>query len=136
MWCSIFQKNIMEIEEHKKYYIYDCRKQDYTCLICSFASGEGLDPEEPEPDMPPNHTTGIRRVIGGKIYDTSKAEHLCDIPFLSGYRRRLYKTSKGDYFIADEEQIINIVQEDKVKEILSVENVDSYKMVFGDIEEG
>lgn len=126
----------MEIEEHKKYYIYDCRKQDYTCPICLFASGEGPDPEEPEPDIPSNTTTGIRRIMGGKVYDTSKAEPLCDIPFLSGYRQRLYKTVKGDYFIADKEQIINIVQEDVAREILSVENIDSYKMVFGEIEEG
>ena len=51
----------------------------------------------------------MRKIIGGKVYDTDKASLVCDISPIGLYQgdfayedTSLYKTSKGTFFIAGE----------------------------------
>lgn len=51
----------------------------------------------------------MKQVIGGKIYDTSKAIRVCEVPSSTQSRRdfrwhetNLYRTVKGSFFVAGE----------------------------------
>lgn len=80
----------------------------------------------------------MKKVIGGKVYDTETAELV-----YSGYfgtlrqRRDYYKTKKGTFFVHYVTvNKIELVSEEFMMELLAEYDVDKYIELFGAIEEG
>jgi hypothetical protein len=50
----------------------------------------------------------MQKVIDGKVYDTSKAKYVCEVPStqnrgdLGWHETQLYRTAKGRFFVAGE----------------------------------
>lgn len=104
----------------------------------------------------------MRYLLNNKIYDTEKAEkimtyiktvpqknRLLNLTIYPRYRHTLYKTAKGQFFVHIGEYIqashvahndkdyIELLTEEEVKEILNQLNeIDKYKELFDDLEEG
>lgn len=91
------------------------------------------DPEEKE--------NVVRAVIGNKLYDTSKAQKICDItvpimelpniPCFDGFGKRVsvYK-GNAEYFV-EGYSVITPVDEQWVKKCLGKKNVEKYIELFG-----
>lgn len=88
-----------------------------------------------------------RRIIGRKLYDTSKAKRICDIVLsccdIPGYNSPIINLG-GEYVVIYKgvnewfiEYLCSIepVTEDWVKSILGERNVDKYIELFGEVEE-
>lgn len=104
----------------------------------------------------------MRYLLNNKIYDTEKAEKimtyiktvpqknsLLNLTTYPRYRHTLYKTAKGQFVVHIGEYIqashvayndkdyIELLTEEEVKEILNQLNeIDKYKELFDDLEEG
>lgn len=80
----------------------------------------------------------VRKIINGKLYDTSKAKRIYlsvryNIVIGRDIRREYYVTDKGNYFsVVDRD--ISIVSEEQIKEVLS-SYPDIYQKYFGKVEE-
>lgn len=103
----------------------------------------------------------MRYLLNNKIYDTEKSqkiityiksvphEGLFNLTVYPRYRHTLYKTTKGQFFVHIGEYVkqsavvysdkdyIELLSEEEVKEILNQLNeIDKYKELFDDLEEG
>lgn len=89
----------------------------------------------------------IRRIINGKLYDTSKAKNICNVILshnvipnynfpifsLGGENVSIYK-GNNEWFI-EYFCFIEPVTEDWIKEIIGRRNPDKYIELFGEVEE-
>lgn len=80
----------------------------------------------------------IRKIIDGKLYDTSKAERVYlsvhyNIVIGRDIRREYYVTDKGNYFSVINGDI-STEREEQIKEVLST-CPDIYQKYFGKVEE-
>lgn len=103
----------------------------------------------------------MRYLINNKIYDTEKSikiktfikpiihKSLFGLYTYPIYQHTLYKTKNGQFFVHigkyvgngnisySDEDYIELYSEDKVKEVLNaINDIDTYKKLFGEIEEG
>lgn len=94
----------------------------------------------------------MKAIIDNKLYDTEKAKKviefrrsgtktvdcwgtLMNLPYRHDIT--LYKTAKGNYFEVDEDdKVIQVVTEERVKKILTDIDPDLYIKLFGEVEEG
>lgn len=98
----------------------------------------------------------MKKIIDNKLYDTDNAEMQFEFKKMypnfinmfsnicTYYECKLYKTSKGNYFITgveigdeiDKKEIFKIVSEEEVKSLSMEYSVDKYIELFGEVEEG
>lgn len=98
----------------------------------------------------------MKKIIDNKLYDTDNAEMQFefkrvypDFTYAFSFNRtyydcKLYKTSKGNYFITgveisdeiDKKEIFKIISEEEVKNLSMEYSVDKYIELFGEVEEG
>ncbi|XZK76732.1 hypothetical protein ACSXCI_15820 (plasmid) [Clostridium perfringens] len=80
-------------------------------------------------------------IIGDKLFDTDKAELVCEFEVFKGYgvrkiEKTLYRTKKGNWFIVDEYSNCSIITENKARELLiELNDIENYKKYFGELEE-
>lgn len=80
----------------------------------------------------------VRKIINGKLYDTSKAEIICSVTrckdiFEMAITSDYYVTDKGNYFSVVNREI-GLETEESIKEVLST-FPDIYQKYFGKVEE-
>lgn len=114
-------------------------KKNTDSPIIHIVSVETPDMEAPEQ---------IRRIIYGKLYDTSKSEKICQLQLsteeipdrkIGGAfygKVTLYQTKNTqEFFICVDGQYLQLVDDDWVEDVLARKNVDKYIEIFGEVEE-
>ncbi|HAT4309077.1 TPA: hypothetical protein I9080_002921 [Clostridium perfringens] len=81
----------------------------------------------------------MKFIIGDKLFDTQKAEIVCEFETKRSYSwvdATLYKTKKNNWFIVDEDLKCSSITESKARELLrGLNNVELYEKYFGKLEE-
>jgi len=92
----------------------------------------------------------MKSIIKGKLYDTEKAELITKFTrklevtsLLGTYKKwcdcELYKTKKGAWFEVEGLDLastnLNVISEERAKDILSKANPDMYMELYDDVEE-
>lgn len=93
----------------------------------------------------------VKKIIGGKIYDTDKAEVIFSfrrkyqdpVAWKPGYvfntweDAQYLKTSKGTFlFFCERREDLQIVKEEKVKKVIGDLDPDRFMELYGELEEG
>ncbi|WP_415347979.1 hypothetical protein [Clostridium perfringens] len=80
-------------------------------------------------------------IIGDKLFDTKKAELVCEFKTIRHFGGRwiestLYKTKKNNWFIVDDDSKCSSIIESRARELLrELNNVELYEKYFGKLEE-
>lgn len=74
----------------------------------------------------------MKKIIDGKMYDTSTAELIFVV---EDSNRKWYKTKKGNYFLLYPNGEIIAKTEDEVKEFLGEKSIEKYIQLFGEVED-